>query len=294
MLHFIQNQLSKVSINYYKLKHSLTFLFHIRWGKTKEKIALNQFEKLLRKEEVHHGITLQKTGLRISTAYPFLAASCVFLFECPCPECAPFDGLGVGEIKCSWTHKDELVYAAARSDRNFPVEIDCDTGELKLKENHSYYYQMQVQMNVTRRQFGFLVLYSTVDLKYVKVMYNPFFFDKLLFQARNFFVYVILPELVTKYYTRKFKAIDVDDLPQCDDDNQMYLPCFCQTVDENQQTLRCSNEDCLVKYFHIACILIKFNVKCLPRVFTCLACKRDAAKKLRAEKKGKENNKPKK
>lgn len=269
---------------------STTDVFVFSWGKAKEATAKNAFIRLLREQGLHKGfLFVADVGLRISTEHPFLAASCDFLFDCPCVACKPLGGRAVGEIKCPWSHRDEMVRDAARKDKDFALCVDHDSGELKMKTNHAYYFQMQVQMLVTKRSFGFFVCYTTKDTQYVTVHYDSHFIETLLSPARDFFVQVMLPELVAKHFTRQFKSvekIDSNHPKSCDEgNNASYLPCICQKSDENLQTLRCSNEECVIKMFHVQCILKMLKRKTLPRVFTCSDCKKLVVKANKENKK---------
>lgn len=219
---------------------------------------------------------MSTSGLRISPEHPFLGASPDFLFDCPCTKCAPFQGKGVGEIKCPWSHKSHTVRHAALTDPQFALFIHSDSHELELKRNHSYFYQVQVQMGVTKRLLALFVCYTQIDVAFATVPFDPDFFNNLVSPSRSFFVRAVLPEIVANHFTKK-TLTSVNEIQP-----GVYMPCFCKKqLDDSVQLLRCSNEDCAIKSYHIPCILTMLSRKTLPKIFTCKDCKKLHSRKVK-------------
>ncbi len=118
-------------------------------GQTTEPIAKDQFS-ILFKKEVH------PSGLVVSEELPWLA-------------CTP-DGLikeengsiSVLEIKCPSSCKDG------------PVSVDyIEDG--KLKENHSYYMQVQLQLYLSKAKMCYFFVFTFVDFLLIKVEIDPAF-----------------------------------------------------------------------------------------------------------------------
>lgn len=278
MPRFIQNQQSKLENHGLPNGKVLILELNYRWGKKNEPVAKKKFRELLLKLNIHKGFVMKdEIGLRRSTKHPHLAASCDFLFDCSCDLCSAHGGRGVGEVKCPWSHQNHRVKDAAKADKNFALFVD-EAGELKLKSNHQYYYQVQVQMNVTDRKFALFVCFTKVDLCHVFVPYDSAFVDRILGPTRDFFIQVVLPELVAKTFTNPKKQSCV--VPPT---NPSYMVCICGISDEKIQTLRCSNENCMIKSFHVPCILKMLKRKTLPKVFKCADCQKEE-KKLKKKK----------
>lgn len=90
------------------------------------------------------GLKVQTCGLFVDSEYNYLAAS-------------P-DGI-VGEtalieIKCPFNGRDRKIAA----DKFFPFLVEDDDGVLHVKQNHSYYMQVQGQLNVCKREKCFFVV----------------------------------------------------------------------------------------------------------------------------------------
>ena len=84
----------------------------------------------------HENFKISNAGLFIDNTYPFLGASPDSMVECSC--C----GKGLLEIKCPYCHKDDLP----ESNDNFCM-IKED-GKWTLKQDHAYYYQVQLQLHI--------------------------------------------------------------------------------------------------------------------------------------------------
>ncbi|KAJ8976855.1 hypothetical protein NQ317_012979 [Molorchus minor] len=97
--------------------------------------------------------------------------------------------------------------------------------EFSLDKNHSYYYQMQLQMFVTNAKY--------CDFE---------FFNECLEKSLDFHKYVIKPELLSKFFTTKCGAEKIETW------------CICKKPDDVRPMLRCDNEDCKIGWFHFDCI----------------------------------------
>jgi len=76
----------------------------------------------------------------------FIGANPDGLIECTCHE------PGVLEIKCPWSCRNLSIKEYAESKQSF-LEIN-ESGEIHLKRNHQYYYQVQCQMLRTKERHG--------------------------------------------------------------------------------------------------------------------------------------------
>ena len=84
----------------------------------------------------HTNFSIISSGLIISSLLPYLAASPDGIITCDC--C----GVGTLEIKCPFCRRDESPEVAEI------WYLSNVTNETRLKENHSYYYQVQAQINI--------------------------------------------------------------------------------------------------------------------------------------------------
>ena len=90
----------------------------------------------------HTDVMVGTAGFMISPLHPFIGASPDGYVSCSC--C----GSVVIEIKCPFSVKDCSVNEAANSVAHFCLKKDVQ-GKIRLKRDHAYYYQVQMQLFVT-------------------------------------------------------------------------------------------------------------------------------------------------
>ena len=108
-----------------------------QWGLSKEAKAREIFLEFA--SNFHENPRVTESGLIISTDYPFIGASPDGIFTCDC--C----GTACLGIKCPYTSRNAEITEES---------VQCLTkvnGELTLKQNHPYYYQIQTQLGVTKK-----------------------------------------------------------------------------------------------------------------------------------------------
>ncbi len=119
----------------------------IRHGRRFESVAIKQFTDTC-------GVHVRRAGLHINPRFPFLGAS---------PD-GIIDKDTIVEVKCPYTGRDSVIATG----RHFKfLENVC--GELRLKQSHHYFDQIQGQMLITGAQLCYLVIYTFKDMKVVKV-----------------------------------------------------------------------------------------------------------------------------
>lgn len=101
----------------------------------------------------HTDVMVGTAGFRISPLHPFIGASPDGFVSCSC--C----GSGVIEIKCPFSVKNLSVNEAANSVAYFCLEKDVQ-GKIRLKRDHAYYYQVQMQLFVTDKQYCDFILWT--------------------------------------------------------------------------------------------------------------------------------------
>ncbi|KAH7979717.1 hypothetical protein HPB49_010687 [Dermacentor silvarum] len=112
------------------------------WGLRKEDIARNQY--VAEASSQHKEFVCNKSGLHISSHEPHMAASPDGLISCAC--CQD----GVLEIKCPYSAacvKDVVTQKSGC------LEVAASDNTLKLKRQHAYYTQIQMQLFVCQRSY---------------------------------------------------------------------------------------------------------------------------------------------
>ena len=104
-----------------------------------EDVAIEAYTTYMKQRHVNFNVT--KCGTFIDPDHPFLHATPDFLCECDC--C----GLGCGEVKCPYCMEgtDFEDYCTKKSSCLQP-----DGENFVLKREYPYYYQVQLQLNITK------------------------------------------------------------------------------------------------------------------------------------------------
>ncbi|KAH9380660.1 hypothetical protein HPB48_015870 [Haemaphysalis longicornis] len=119
------------------------------WGKEHEETARQAYATA--SASIHLNFQCATAGLHISVEKPFLAATPDGLVTCSC--C----GEGVLEVKCPYNGRNGTVKELALSKS---ACVSLTGGKLRLRTDHSYYYQVQLQMFVTQRKYCDFVLWT--------------------------------------------------------------------------------------------------------------------------------------
>ena len=142
--------------------------------------------------KVHINFEIANTGLIIEPLYPFMGASPDAVVSCTC--C----GHGVLEVKCPFTCTDKDFLSVAMTT---PMQED-DNEELKLKIDHAYYYQVQMQMKFAHAQYCDFVVWRKDDFIVDRILPDVSFINDALAKANIFVKTALLPELIGRWFTK--------------------------------------------------------------------------------------------
>lgn len=216
------------------------------WGLKNEKKALHEYEE--RMKEDHINFSISDCGLIINVEYPHLAASPDSLASCEC--C----GKGTVEVKCPFLLKRMTLQEFAAKNSTC---LNITENGMEINQNHSYYYQVQLQMCLMKLLYCDFVIWSPQELFIERIDFDIIFCAARINKATKFHKTVILPELFGRYYTKKSVS---NILPEY---------CLCKGHDDGRPMVSCSNDNCETQWFHADCV--SFNVW-TDTEFTCPAC----------------------
>ena len=143
----------------------------------------------------HDNFEIYQAGFIIPLKKPFLGASPDGIIWCEC-----CDITGCLEVKCPYRLKDCSLAEFANLKDSCLVKND---NIYSLDRNHAYYYQVQLQMFCTNTTFCDFVIWSKKDIFMQRIKIDKDFLDKNLQLAEKFHTKVIIPELLSKFYTKK-------------------------------------------------------------------------------------------
>jgi hypothetical protein len=170
----------------------------LTYGTIHEPIAIERYEQRV-------GVTVEPCGLFVDPDNPFLGASpdglvgqdkLVEVKTIPSINGLVVKGVPVLKIK------------EAAKVRNMFVGISHD-GQLFLKQSDKYFYQIQGQLNITKRQFCDLVMFTDTDLEIITIERDvTFWTNEMVPHLRRFYLNCVLPEIVDPRETRNMRARD--------------------------------------------------------------------------------------
>ena len=139
-----------------------------------------------------------------------------------------------------------------------------DNEELKLKRNHAYYYQVQMQMKFAHAQYCDFLVWRKDEFVVDRIVPDVPFINGALAKAELFIKTALLPELIGRWFTKQ-PAVPVPHVDQtvldhgspCDNSNindNIILWCYCQRDDLADDMICCDNENCLTKWYHYSCV----------------------------------------
>jgi len=116
------------------------------------------------------------------------------------------DGLidedGLVEIKCLLSAEDLTAEEAIKTLPRLRAIFDRNNKN-KLNRNHKYFYQIQGQLNITKRDYCIFVLWTPKSLKTVYVHRDKEFWqNRMLPLLKRFYYECMLPEIVDSRHNR--------------------------------------------------------------------------------------------
>lgn len=144
-----------------------------RWGLEKEKVALKEYMEV-------KNIIVRSCGLFIDKEYNFVGAS---------PDGMACDNSKIIEVKCPYSKPmSSLDYLTKDSNR-------------QLKQNHNYFYQVQLQMYVTNVHSCDFIVWTPTEMYIQTIEYDEEFVKDCLCKIKQYFetvfcdIYVALVDI---------------------------------------------------------------------------------------------------
>lgn len=158
-----------------------------RYGNENEPIALKETEAAL-------GVQVSPCGLYILEEHQYLGAS---------PD-GVIDEETIVEIKCPASAANMTpTEAILKKKITFCVLDESDPQKIKLKQNHNYFYQVQGQLNITKKRYCIFVVWTPKGILFEKIEKDTGFWESILNKLRKFYMECILPEIIDPRLPRK-------------------------------------------------------------------------------------------
>uniref|UniRef100_T1ILH2 YqaJ viral recombinase domain-containing protein n=1 Tax=Strigamia maritima TaxID=126957 RepID=T1ILH2_STRMM len=102
---------------------------------------------------------------------------------------------GILEVKCPKSMDKKTIIEACKT-KTFCLEMT--NSKACLKHKHEYYFQIQGQLAVTRRQWCDVVVYTEVDIHIERIWFDPGFWEGTLLKLNYFLKHALVPELILR------------------------------------------------------------------------------------------------
>ncbi len=127
---------------------------------------------------------------------------------------------------------------------------------------------MQAQLNVYNMKHGDFVVWSKEEVIIERIHLDRCFYENLMGQVENFFIYSVLPEIVGKWLTRKPIAnedgiVQIPNLEQAaaskstaseaSEEDPEAAWCYCGEPSHGKMIM-CDHKTCKIKWFHFDCL----------------------------------------
>ena len=171
-------------------------------------------------------------------------------------------GDGCLEIKFPFMGREKFIFGLLGDDL-FWHEENAIT---KLNVNDNYYYQIQCQLFVTKKNHCDFFVWTTKDWHLERISIDKEFCHEMIAQSRKFFKLYILPEILGKFYSRRpvlnniaNQANYVQQIePVIKDQGQKAKTyCYCKKENVGTTMTECDNVECEIEWFHVNCLQLE-------------------------------------
>ncbi|SMN01988.1 hypothetical protein SPONN_289 [uncultured Candidatus Thioglobus sp.] len=228
-----------------------------QWGCKHEVLAREQYKEV--QSRIHVQFSVEESGLVLHLDWPHLGASPDGMVKCDC--C----GSGALEIKCPLCNSDQDIEATITSTKS--CLVSAEDGSVHLDKGHAYYYQVQTQIFICKVKYcDFCICTfpgSGPSMHIERIHPDTELWQKCVEKSSHFFKLCILPEIIGKWYTRPHQLQTTADSQSasCLVDKNKLLYCYCRQPEPehgpSSEMIACDNDQCLLKWFHTTCLMLK-------------------------------------
>lgn len=142
-------------------------------------------EEALKKFSMERKIILQPSGLYVNPTWPFLATTPDLII----------DADHLVEVKCPYSAREEKI-----TPETVDFLVKNESGDIVLKKDHNYSYQIQGQLAISKRKSCFFVVYTFSDFFVQHIEYDEsFFLTEMLPKLENFYKSKYRPFLAKQF-----------------------------------------------------------------------------------------------
>ena len=197
--------------------------------------------------KVHESFFVIKCGLILHPSHPLVSASPDGIVNCSC--C----GTSTLEIKCPFRCKEKSFEEVVQSQSSFCLEMEGDS--LKLKNDHPYYYQVQLQMKICQVDYSDFVVWREDNIFVQRIPIDMEFIDDAIENVQPFIKLALLPELVGKWFSKQNVVPLTRDNPNDQPiSSAAEVWCYCKKGEDHGDMIGCDYKNCQIQWFHLSCL----------------------------------------
>ena len=171
------------------MKHVIATEFH----------AKKMYKMLMNKK--HKDIKYQDPGMTILATHPFISVTPDLEIDCAC------HGPGLVEIKCPAS----LIGKVPQKDNYKHLEArECEN---KLRKSSEYYFQLQGQMAVTKRNYCDFFVFTTEGYHLERIKFDNVCWTDMLHNLSLFWTKFVAPEILFGRL-EQFNSLDLCKIPK--------------------------------------------------------------------------------
>lgn len=152
---------------------------YTEYGQQNEHIAIRCFEQITGKK-------VEKSGLVVHKSYPYLAAS---------PDGIIVQENAIIEVKCPYKARESSVEEACQ--RKEITFATFEEGQLKLKKEDKFYYQVQGQLHVTGAICCYFVVWTPKGIAFQVIEKDEDCWERMFPKLKTFYFDHMLPEILS-------------------------------------------------------------------------------------------------
>jgi hypothetical protein len=180
------------------------------WGIQNESKAIEAYIAFQHHQGKH--VTVGPVGFFVSASHPFLGATPDGMVHDHTNE---VDEFGFIEVKCPYVQRDLTPLEASLTSGFCSRQVSntcktaCNYPELKLRQNHKYYAQVQGQMAVGGMKWCDFVIFTNKGINVERIVYNDDYWKPLLAKLESFFDNCLGPEIVSPIHVLGYSIRDL-------------------------------------------------------------------------------------
>lgn len=214
------------------------------WGCEHESDAVGEFLDSIGMD--HQDIKFEESGLVVNKDYPFIGATPDGIIHCSC------HGTSLLEVKCPYSCRSKSIPEVADESTNFYLKPN-EYNSVSLDTNHSYYYQVQCQLNVCNIDQCYFVVWAPDSVHIERIQRDSKFFSECLKSIDKLLVQAILPEVIGCYFTKP----SLGPLALIIQTPTMLIA-IVKCPDDGSKMIMCENQNCTSgQWFHFRCLQIR-------------------------------------